>query len=54
MKAIQDMTLFEVSTSEFEDLVMVEDDYGRVYLYSGENTCTLKTGVSQQRNKRTK
>ena len=29
VKAIQDMTIFEVSTTELEDVVRVEDDYGR-------------------------
>jgi mannose-6-phosphate isomerase len=29
MKAIEDTTLFEVSTPELEDVVRLEDDYGR-------------------------
>ena len=29
LQAIEDTTLFEVSTSELEDVVRVEDDYGR-------------------------
>ena len=29
MEAIEDTTLFEVSTPELEDVVRVEDDYGR-------------------------
>lgn len=30
IKAIKDTTLFEVSTSELEDVTRLEDDYGRV------------------------
>jgi mannose-6-phosphate isomerase-like protein (cupin superfamily) len=30
LKAIEDTTIFEVSTPELEDVVRVEDDYGRV------------------------
>ena len=30
LKAIEDTTFFEVSTPELEDVVRVEDDYGRV------------------------
>ncbi len=29
LKAIEDTTLFEVSTTELEDVVRLEDDYGR-------------------------
>ena len=29
IKAIEDTTLFEVSTSELEDVVRLQDDYGR-------------------------
>jgi hypothetical protein len=29
MEAIEDTTFFEVSTPELEDVVRVEDDYGR-------------------------
>jgi len=30
LEAIEDTTLFEVSTPELEDVVRVEDDYGRI------------------------
>ncbi len=30
LKAVEDTTLFEVSTSELDDLKRLEDDYGRV------------------------